>query len=380
VCGVVAVAVVLRPPIASVGPVLDDVQLDVGLSESEVSLLTALPVLCFGAGAFAGPWVARRLGIDGALAAVLAVVAFAALVRVTGGPAVLFGGTILAGAGIAVANVLLPAVVKADFPGRVGLMTGIYTGTLSGAAAFAALVAVPVAEWRGVGWRWSLGLWGVVAAVSLLVWLPQLLGRHARPSALAAPHPARRLLANRTALAVSGFMGLQSLGFYAVLTWLPSLLRDNGYSAGTAGALLSLVAILGIPVGLFLPAFAASLENQRLLAVVLAAVTATGFLGLLLSPATGTIVWVVLTGLGLGASFPLALLLVVLRSSSPAVTGQLSAMAQGFGYLLAAAGPFVVGVLREASASWGPPLGMLLGCTVVQAGAGWMAGRGGTAC
>jgi MFS transporter, CP family, cyanate transporter len=376
---VVAVAVVLRPPIAAVGPVLADVRSDLGLSAGAVSLLTALPVLFFGLGAFAGPWAAERLGMERALGVVLGVLTVAAVARVTAGPAVLFVGTVVTGAAIAVANVLLPAVVKADFPRHVGLMTGVYTGALSGAAALAALVAVPVAGWRGLGWRGSLGLWGVVAAVALVLWLPQLLRRDDPAVTLAAPHPARRLLRNGCALAVTAYMGFQSLGFYAVLTWLPSLLTDHGYSPTAAGALLSLVTVLGIPVGLALPTFAASLLDQRLLAAALSAVTAAGFAGLLIAPTTGTLAWVVLVGLGLGGSFPMALLLIALRSSSPAVTGQLSAMAQGFGYLLAAAGPFVVGALREAAGGWGPPLVLLLGCTAVQTGAGWLAGRAGTA-
>lgn len=376
VLGVVAVASVLRPPIASVGPVLADIQADLGLSASTVSLLTALPVLCFGAGAFAGPWVARRLGMDGALATVLALLALAALLRVTGGAGVLVAGTLVAGCAIAVANVLLPAVVKADFPRRVGIMTGVYTGTLSGAAALAALASVPVAQWSGLGWRAALGLWGVVAVLAFVLWLPQVLRRGAGDRArVSAPHPARRLLTNSTALAVTIFMGLQSLGFYAVLTWLPSLLRDHGYSAGDAGALLSLVAFLGIPVGLVVPAFAARLRDQRIVTAVVTLVTSAGFLGLLLSPTAGTVVWVVLLGLGLGSSFPLALLLVVLRASSPAAAGQLSAMAQGIGYLLAAAGPFLVGAVHEATAGWRVPLLLLVVVTATQAATGWVAGR-----
>lgn len=375
VLGVVAVGVVLRPPIVSVGPVLVEVRADLGLSAAEVSLLTALPVLCFGAGAFAGPWAARRLGMEGALAVVLALLAVSALVRVSAGATVLFAGTLVVGLAIAVANVLLPAVVKADFPRRVGLVMGLYTGTLSGAAALSALVAVPVADWTGLGWRAALGMWGVVAVVALLAWLPQLAGRRSQPGDVPAPHPAGRLLASPVALAVTAYMGVQSLAFYAVLTWLPALLRDNGYAPGTAGALLSLATVLGIPMGLVVPPLAARMLDQRLLTVVVAGATATGFLGLLVAPATATVLWVVLIGVGLGSSFPLALLLVVLRSSSPAVARQLSAMAQGFGYLVAAAGPFVLGVVREASGGWALPMALLVVAATVQAATGWVAGR-----
>jgi CP family cyanate transporter-like MFS transporter len=379
VVGVVAVAAVLRPPIAGVGPVLGDVQRDLGLSAATVSALTALPVLCFGAGAFAGPALARRLGMDRALAAVLFALAGGLLFRVAAGPAVLVAGTAVAGGAIAVANVLLPSVVKQDFPRRVGLMTGAYTATLSGFAALAALTAVPLAGWTASGWRGSLLSWGGLAVLALLLWLPQLRSRGSRPAALAAPHLARRLLRNRQALALTLFMGLQSLCFYSVLTWLPSLLVDAGWSAAGAGALLSVATVIGIPAGLVLPPLAARSDDQRWLCVAVSAVIAAGLLGLLLMPTAATLLWVVLLGLGLGAAFPLALLLIVLRSSGPAVTGQLSAMVQGLGYLLAATGPFLVGVVYEATGSWSPSLVLLLGCVLVQAAAGWVAGRAGHA-
>jgi CP family cyanate transporter-like MFS transporter len=234
VVGVVAVAAVLRPPIAGVGPVLSEVQQDLRLSAAAVSALTALPVLCFGAGAFAGP--ARRLGLYAALAAVLAVLAAGLLMRVAQGPTVLVAGTVVAGAAIAVANVLLPAGVKQDFPRHVGVMTGLYTATLSGFAAVAALTAVPLSSWTTSGWRGSLLTWGGVAVLALLLWLPQLRSRASRPATLVAPHPAHRLLLSPQALALTVFMGLQSLTFYSVLTWLPALLTDAGWSPVEAGA------------------------------------------------------------------------------------------------------------------------------------------------
>lgn len=378
ILGVLAVASVLRPPVASVGPIIDEVGDALALSAPAVGLLTALPVMCFGAGAFAGPALARRLGVDGALTAVLVLLTAALLLRVTAGPSLLFLGTVVAGGSIAVANVLLPAVVKQDFPSRAGFMTGLYTSVLSGAAALAALLAVPLVTWTGLGWRGSLGTWGLVAAVALLVWLPQLWGRPARPTSTETPHPASALLRNRRALALAAFMGLQSLGFYAILTWLPSLLRDSGYSAGTAGALLSLATVLGIPAALVVPGLAARRADQRPYVVAVTVVTAAGMLGLLLAPDTATVVWVLLAGLGLGASFPLALLLVVLRASTPAVAGQLSAMSQGFGYLLAGSGPFLVGALHTATDSWRPPLVLLLGVLAAQLWAGLSAGRAGT--
>lgn len=379
VAGVVAVASVLRPPIAGVGPVLAEIRADLGLSATTVSVVTALPVLCFGAGAFAGPAVARRLGVDRAIAAVLLALAAGLVVRVAGGPALLIAGTVVAGGAIAVANVLLPAVVKQDFPSRVGIVTGVYTATLSGVAALAALLAVPLADWTGQGWRGSLLVWGGVTVAALLVWLPQLPRRRTAAEPAAAPAPARQLLRNHRALALTAYMGLQSACFYSMLTWLPSLLTDNGWSPVAAGALTSLMTVIGIPAGLVVPPLAARAADQRLLTLGVSAVIGAGFLGLLVAPQAATLLWVLLLGVGLGASFPIALLLVVLRASTTAVTGQLSAMSQGFGYLFAAAGPFVVGAVREATGSWGPALGVLLAVVVAQAGAGWVAGRAGHA-
>lgn len=379
VVGVVAVSTVLRPPIAGVGPVIGPLRDDLALSATAVSALTALPVLCFGAGAFAGPALARRLGTDRALAAVLALLTVGLGVRVLGGPGLLVAGTAAAGMAIAVANVLLPAVVKQDFPRRVGTMTGIYTATLTGTAALAALLAVPLMTWTGLGWRGSLGAWTVVAAAALLLWAPQLAAGSGPRAAPSTPHPARRLLRNGVAWAVTAFMGLQSFAFYSFLTWLPSLLIDQGYSPAAAGALLSLGTVVGIPAALVVPARAARLRDQRGVALTTSAVIAAGFLGLLVAPGTGTVVWVVLLGLGLGAAFPLALLLVVLRSSTPVVTGQVSAMAQGLGYLFAAAGPFLVGAVQEAAGAWEPALLLLLAAVAVQAAAGWVAGRAGHA-
>lgn len=379
VVGVVAVAAVLRPPIAGVGPVIGPLRDDLALSATAVSALTALPVLCFGAGAFAGPALARRLGTDRALAAVLLLLTVGLGVRVLGGPGLLVAGTVAAGIAIAVANVLLPAVVKQDFPGRVGAMTGVYTATLTGAAALGALLAVPLAEWTGLGWRGSLGAWTAVAAAAVLLWAPQLVRGDGPHSAPATPQPARRLLRNGRAWAVTAFMGLQSFAFYSFLTWLPSLLVDTGYSPAAAGALLSLGTVVGIPTALVVPARAARLPDQRGIALATSALIASGFLGLLLAPGTATVVWVVLLGLGLGAAFPLALLLVVLRSSTPAATGQLSAMAQGVGYLFAATGPFLVGAVHEVAGTWGPALLLLLAAVALQAVAGWVAGRAGHA-
>jgi CP family cyanate transporter-like MFS transporter len=381
VAGVLAVAIMLRPSVAGIGPIIDDIRDGLSLPSAAVSLLTALPVLCFAGGSFIAPALTRRLGIDVSIAVALGLLTASLIVRSLGGAPLLFTGTFVSGAAIAVANVVLPRLVKQDFPAHAGLMTGLYTAALGISAAVAALIAVPLESWTGHGWQGSLSLWGLIGGVVFVIWLPQTLARHAPdPSALSTAHPAKGLLRNRQALALTGFMGLQSLSYYVPLAWLPSLLSDDaGYSHTAAGAYLSLLTGLGIPMSLIIPALAARRSDQRLFAVGATAIVWIGYLGLLIAPGTATLLWVVLLGIGTGSTFPLTLLMMVLRASTPTVAGQLSAMSQGIGYLICAIGPFLVGVLHDASNSWRPSLVLMLVLVALQAATGAVVGRAGIA-
>jgi MFS transporter, CP family, cyanate transporter len=379
IAGVLALALMLRPSIAGVGPIIDDIQDGLGLPSAAVSLLTALPVLCFGFGSLLGPALARRIGVEWSLGVVLGLLAVALLIRVLDGPGLLFGGTVLAGGAVAVMNVLLPRLVKQDFAEHAGLITGLYTAVLGAGAAIAALLAVPLESWTGHGWRGSLFGWGVVGVIATAVWLPQLRGVRAVAASVEIDPPAGGLLRNVSAWALTAFMGLQSLSFYVCLAWLPSLLRDAGYSHTASGAYLSLLTALGIPCSLLVPVLARDRQDQRLYAVAATVLVWAGFLGLLLAPGTGTYIWVILLGIGTGSTFPLTLLMLVLRTSTPAIAGQLSAMVQGIGYLICAIGPFAVGELHDAFNSWRPSMIFMLVLVGLQAVSGLIAGRPGVA-
>jgi CP family cyanate transporter-like MFS transporter len=381
------VAANLRPALASVGPVLSDLRTDLGLSGTGAAVLTAVPVVCLGGLAGAAPRLARRWGMDQVIAFVLGIVVVALLVRVTAGPVVLFAGTVVASGAIAVANVLLPAVIKRDFAGSSGTMMGVYTTALSSSAAIAAGFTVPVGEVVRLGWRGALGAWALPAAVALALWVP-VARTHSRPAAgtsgtsdtSSAESSASRprsasLLRNPLAWQVTVFFGMQALSFYAVLAWLPSIYRDHGYSPAAAGLLLSATAVVQVPVTLLLPNLAARAPDQRALAVGCTVLTAAGLAGVLFATTTAPYLWMVLLGIGQGASFAVALTLFVLRTRSTAVTARLSAMAQGFGYLVAACGPLLVGTVHDAARSWTPALALLLLLAVPQLVAGWLAGR-----
>ncbi|WP_329586430.1 MFS transporter [Kitasatospora sp. NBC_01250] len=375
--GVVLLALNLRPALVAVSPLTDTIRADSGMSATATSLLTALPLLCFGLLAPLAPRIGRRLGVERALLATMALVGVGTALRLLDSVVALFAGTVVIGAGIAVANVLLPGLIKRDFPGRAGLMTGLYSMSLFAGAALAAGVTVPVQHAAGLSWRTTLACWGALALVAAVVWLPQARRRTAVPAAAAGQgaRPVRGLWRSPLAWQVTAFMGLQSLNYYAAAAWLPSLLKDAGLSEGDAGWMLSFSSLLGI-LGSFV---APVIVGRRLPAGVLAAVgalgCALGFVGLLTAPAGGAYLWMVLLGLGQGVSISLALLFIVQRSPDIRHTAQLSSMAQCFGYILAASGPAVLGALHDASGNWTLPLTVLLLLLVPQVAVGFGASR-----
>jgi CP family cyanate transporter-like MFS transporter len=371
---VVLLAFNLRPAVAGVGPVLPDMRADLPLSGTAAALVTTVPVLFFGLLAPAAPRLARRHGIEPVLVGVMLALAAGAFVRVLDGPTALFAGTVLAGSAIAIGNVLLPPLVKRDFPDRTGLMMGVYTMTVSGSAAVAAGLAVPLARATDLGWRGSLGVWAVPAVAAALAWVPWT-RMHTRPPSGPAPERGPTLWRSPLAWQLTVFFGLQALSFYAVLGWLPSMYRDFGADAATAGFLLSLSGLVQIPVSLVLPGLASRARNQVGYAVGASALIGAGTAGILLAPMAAPYLWVVLIGIGHGSCFALGLNLFVLRTHRVVDTARVSAMAQSAGYTICAFGPLLVGLLHEATGSWTPPLVLLLVLLVPQVVCGALAGR-----
>lgn len=365
---VLLVALNLRTPVTSLGALLDSLD-SIGLSAGTASFLTSLPVLCFAAVGAAGMTLARRVGAHRGVSLALVLVVAGLAVRVVSGEALLLLGTFLACAGIALANVLLPVVAKEDFPGRVGQVTGTYTAVMSTGAALGAALTVPAAHLGG-GWRFGLAAWAVPALLALLAWAASGRGRD---HAWAQPRGAS-LWRDPTAWAATVAFGTQSVFAYVIMSWLPTMYADAGFSHGEAGLLLAVSILVGVPVFIVLPARAARLSSQGHLIAVLTVITAAGFAGLALAPHAGAWVWAVLLGVG-GAVFPVVLTLFALRTSNAADTAALSSMAQSIGYLIAAAGPFVVGLLRDATGSWTVPCLLLVALAVVQTAAGYVAGR-----
>ena len=370
VISVVAIAFNMRTAVGEIPPVLPDL----GLSSAGQSILATVPVVCFGLAALAAPALRARLGEERGLLAVLALLLVGILVRAAAPGAGLFPGTVLAGCGIAVMNVLVPSLIRRRFPGHVGLMTGVYITALVAGGSLSAAATVPLRDAANGSLHVALGIWAIPIVIALVVWLPQR--RHRALPAVAGGREAIRALGrSRVAWYVTLFMGLQSLLYYAPLSWLPAIHRDQGIDAATAGFLLSTLNVISIPTTFLAPVLAHRMRDQRPAVAGCVALTAIGLLGILLAPSSTALVWVVILGLGQGAALSLALLMIVLRAADDNTAARLSSMAQGFGYLIAATGPLVTGLLHAATGSWTIPLALLVALCGVELVVGLAAGR-----
>jgi len=367
----------LRATIAAISPVLPQVERSYRLSSAGGGLLNTAPLVCFGVFALATPALLRRFGDDRLLWLAVAGVTAGTVLRSLPGAFPLFAGTLVAGAAIGVGNVLLPGLVKRSFPDRVALLTGLYAMALSGGAAVAAGLTVPIEHAAGLSLRTALGVWAIPALAALVLWPP---GRSKRAPTrerggpwLGGAWPALRH--SGLAWAVTGFMGLQSLSFYALFAFVPTLLESAGDRAALAGAELSVSAVAGLLSALATPHLAGRLRRGWPPVATGIALNALALAGLAVAPhGVGAVtVWMFALGAGQGAMISLALGFIVARAPDPVQAANLSTMAQGGGYLLASLGPFAVGALHQLTGGWRVPLGVLGAVLVAEAVAGFAA-------
>jgi MFS transporter, CP family, cyanate transporter len=373
VVGVAAVGLNLRATIASLPPVFPELQSQLHLSSATISVLAAVPVLCFGAGSAGAAWLSRRFGEERVLFGALAVLAVGLGLRGAFPGALLFPGTIIATSGIAVMNVLLSSLAKRRWPDRAGLVIGVYLTTMALGAMLASSVAVPLYRDSGGSAGLTLGWWALPAVAAMLVWLPQLRYRTTLPGSAA--KSGVTLYRKALAWQVTLFMGLQSLLYYSALSWLPEIFRARGDSAGTAGNLLALMSLGGFASSMVVPVLAQRMEGQRRLAVPATITLMAGIAGCLYAPLGTAVVWVLVLGASQGAVLGLALYFMIARSPDPATAASLSGLSQGVGYMLASAGTLTVGLLHSATGSWNPPAALMLTLGVAELVTGLFAGR-----
>lgn len=355
--GLILVALNLRPALSSMAPLLSEVSRSLGLSAAQAGLLTTLPVLCLGLFAPLAPVLARRFGSERVVLGILVMLAVGIALRSSFGTAGLFSGSLLAGASIGVIGVLLPGIVKRDFARHAGSMTGVYTMALCLGAAMAAGSTVPLSEHFSGSWALGLGFWLVPALLAAVFWLPQAKQGH---GAHQVAYRVRGLFRDPLAWQVTLYMGLQSSLAYIVFGWLPSILIGRGLSPTEAGLVLSGSVIVQLASSLTAPWLATRGRDQRPAILIVMLLTLAGLFGCLYAPIEGLWGWAVVLGLGQGATFSLALTLIVLRSRDSHVAANLSGMAQGIGYTLASMGPFAVGIVHDMTGAW-DALGWIFG-------------------
>ncbi|NJP14335.1 CynX/NimT family MFS transporter [Streptomyces thermoviolaceus subsp. thermoviolaceus] len=387
--GIVLAALNLRPAITSLGALLEEVRDGLGMSGSVAGLLTSVPPLCFAVFGVMAPRLARRFGPSAVVCAGMAAIAAGLLVRpYAGNTAGFLAASALALAGIAVSNVLMPVIVKRWFPDRVGSMTGLYSMALALGTSLAAAVTVPVTDALGGNWQSGLASWALLAVAAVVPWLPLIRERGAAPGApqpaseasapaatgSAAQAPALRITRSRTAWALGVFFGLQATAAYITMGWMAQIYRDAGVSAGTAGLLLAVIMVMGVPLAFVIPRVATRLPHQGPVVLVLGACGLAGYAGLYLAPVGGAWAWALLLGVS-NCAFPLALTMVGMRARSGAGVAQLSAFAQSVGYLISIPGPLLVGVLYQGTGGWGAPIALMVALMIPQMAVGWLAGR-----
>ncbi|MER6252610.1 MFS transporter [Streptomyces sp. NPDC001584] len=379
IVGIVLAALNLRPAITSLGALFEETRTGLGMSGTVAGLITSVPALCFAVFGVTAPRLSRRFGPAAVVCAGMAAVATGLLIRPFATGAVGFlAASALSLAGIALTNVLLPVIVKRYFPDRVGTMTGLYSMSLAAGTSLAAAATVPLTGALGGSWRAGLLIWAVLALLAVLPWLPVArASRRADRAGAAGPvgsGAGPRVVRSRTAWALACYFGLQATGAYITMGWLPQIFRDAGVSASTAGVLLAVTMVMGVPLAFVIPGLAARMKNQGAIAVTLGVFGLTGYLGLYFAPVAGAWAWALLLGIS-NCAFPLVITLIGLRTKSPAGVVKLSAFAQSTGYLISIPGPLLIGALYQHSGGWDLPLALMAGLLVPQIVLGVLAGR-----
>ncbi|MEH7095271.1 CynX/NimT family MFS transporter [Neobacillus vireti] len=377
VTGIVLVAFNLRPAITSVGPLVGMIQEDVGLAHWSAGLLMSFPLLIFAAMSPIVPKLANRFSNEMTLLLGLIFLVIGIAIRSIPVTVFLFTGTLFIGVGIAVGNVLLPAVVKDKFPEKFGLMTSVYSTSMGLVASLASGLSVPLAKDMNLGWQGALLVWGIPAVIAILLWTYLVRfnqGNHKKIKK--APSSSKEMWQSPLAWQIAIFMGFQSFLFYVTISWLPEILQSHGLSMGTAGWMLSITQLVGLPASFFIPVIAGRYRSQIWIALLLGLLSIIGYAGLLLGSSYPIlIISIIFIGVALGGNFPLALSYIGLRSRNANRAVELSGMTQSTGYILAAVGPLLIGYLYDMTHVWTIPLIALTVVSVVLTVFGMLSGR-----
>lgn len=359
--GMVLLALNLRVVVTSISPIVAYMDRDIPFDDIALGAIGMLAPVGFAVGGLAANAIARRAGLESATLGAAVLLAAALTTRaLSGGITELFISTALALIGAGIGNVLIPTIIKQHFPLRAGAITSLYLGLLAVSAAAPAAAAAPLAE--PFGWRASLGLWALLAACAVIPWVIILLKWNSRTKIETRRTPTARvsILSSRVAWALLITHGTSSLQSYTMFAWLPQLLiQYAGTSAVEAGALLAIYALIGLPIGPLVSHIIIRSPRQDYVVLGLVGMLLLGYFGILLFPTGPTLLWVLALATG-PTLFACVQALFGLRTRDPAVTAAVSGFTQGFGYLVAATGPVVFGLLLAVSGNWVVPILFLI--------------------
>lgn len=385
VVAVLLTASTLRSPITGVGPLIGEIQASTGLSHTAAGMLTTLPLLAFAIFALTAPKLAGKLGSNWTLLYCMLLMTAGIVIRSLPGVPALFGGMALVGTAIAVANVIVPSLIKKDFPLRLGLMTALYTSMMNLFSGIASGISLPLSR-TGLGWRGSLGCWAILSAIAAVIWF--LAARSGKrqsettdsgraASAAVKPKAQSAIWRSPIAWQVTLFMASQSIMFYVGVSWLPEILNGKGLSMDQAGWMLTLMQLASMIGSFLMPLVASRAPSQKWLAAASSALFLVGYGGIWLGPALLALPFILLVGLGCGTTFSLVVLFFSLRTRTAERAAELSGMAQSLGYLLAATGPTLFGFIHDQTGGWSVPLAVITVLSLITIVLGYTAGRKG---
>ncbi|MCM2139836.1 CynX/NimT family MFS transporter [Vagococcus fluvialis] len=362
--GIIMIATNLRAPITSVGPLVGTITNSLNLTGAQAGLITTLPLIAFAIISPIAPKLARKFGTETTILSALILIILGLSIRYLPSISTLFLGTAILGCGIAIGNVLIPSIVKQEFQNQSGLVTGIYSVSMNLTGAIASGVSIPLIEKLGWTWNQAFSLWIILAALALLAWLPQLKNKKATPE-VNVVDTNNSIWHSSLAWSVSLFMGIQSFIFYVLVAWLPEMLISQGIPSSKSGGMLSLLQLTLLPTTFIIPIIAEKRPNQKSLVVISFTLFTLGISGLMFSSLAVISLSIIAIGIAGGIAFSLSMMFFNLRTSTPKEAADLSGMAQSIGYILAAVGPFLFGLLHDLTNNWQSSLFLLIGMTII---------------
>ena len=362
--GIIMIATNLRAPITSVGPLVGTITNSLNLTGAQAGLITTLPLIAFAIISPIAPKLARKFGTKPTILGALILIILGLSIRYLPSISTLFLGTAILGCGIAIGNVLIPSIVKQEFQNQSGLVTGIYSVSMNLTGAIASGVSIPLIEKLGWTWNQAFSLWIILAALALLAWLPQLKNKKAIPD-VNVVDTNNSIWHSSLAWSVSLFMGIQSFIFYVLVAWLPEMLISQGIPSSKSGGMLSLLQLTLLPTTFIIPIIAEKRPNQKSLVVISFTLFTLGISGLMFSSLAVISLSIIAIGIAGGIAFSLSMMFFNLRTSTPKEAADLSGMAQSIGYILAAVGPFLFGLLHDLTNNWQSSLFLLIGMTII---------------